>query len=283
MTKLLTGNEVAYEIKENIKERVSKLVESGVRPTLAIITRISDIRDPNEAYMKSIMKQANEVGINIYQFKYETEQGLINSIKDANYLPWVHGCIIMCPLPEGIDESILNELDVKKDVDGITKESLANIFVNGSEGYAPATAEACIRILDYYDIPIEGYNAIIVGRSLVVGKPLAMMLLNRNASVTMCHSNTVDINSCMHKADIVISAAGNTGIYDKDSFNPWHTVIDVGINFNGSGKMCGDVDFAEVSEIVDAITPVPGGVGSVTTAVLLEHVVDAAEKASKHV
>ena len=163
-------------------------------------------------------------------------------------------------------------------MDGITDGSLAGVFAGKNKGFAPCTPSACIEILDYYGIDCTGRKAVVVGRSLVVGKPAAMMLIKKNATVTICHTKTVNMPQVVKEADIVVVAAGRAGVIDDSYLRPGQTVIDVGINVNEEGKLCGDVDFAKAEPVVDAITPVPGGVGSVTTSVLVEHVVLACKR-----
>ena len=176
------------------------------------------------------------------------------------------------------DKLVCDELAMAKDIDGVSTASLGAVFTDAKEGFAPSTAEACVRALDFYDIPVEGKHVVVVGRSLVVGKPVAMLLLRRNASVTICHSRTEDLPKIMRTADIVICATGRARAFDASYFREGQTVLDVGINFDKDGNLCGDVDYESVEPVVDAITPVPGGLGSVTTSITMEHTVSAAEK-----
>ena len=170
----------------------------------------------------------------------------------------------------------MNALAVEKDVDGITDLSMAGVFMGKDMGYAPCTPSACMKVLDHYGIDCTGKKVVVIGRSLVVGKPAAMMLIKKNATVTICHTRTKDMPSVVKEADIVIVAAGRAGVVDDTYLRAGQTVIDVGINVNEEGKLCGDVAYAKAEPIVEAITPVPGGVGSVTTSVLVGHVVEAA-------
>jgi methylenetetrahydrofolate dehydrogenase (NADP+)/methenyltetrahydrofolate cyclohydrolase len=178
------------------------------------------------------------------------------------------------------DDRVRNTLAPEKDVDGITDASLAGVFTGNDTGYAPCTAQACMEILDYYGIDPKGKRTVVIGRSLVVGKPVAMMLIGKHATVTVCHTRTVDMPALCREGELLIVSAGRAGIVDKAYFSPGQTVIDVGINLAEDGAITGDVNFAEAGEIVKAVTPVPGGVGTVTTSVLVKHVVDAAEKAA---
>ena len=173
---------------------------------------------------------------------------------------------------------IENALDASKDVDCMTEASLCSVFTGRNVGYPPCTPEACLAILEHYNIPCEGKNVVVIGRSLVVGKPVSMMLLKKNATVTICHTKTKDVQNIAKKADIIIAACGRAGVIGADYVKEGQVVIDVGINVNDEGKLCGDVDYTAVEPIVSAITPVPGGVGSVTTSILMKHVVDAAGK-----
>ena len=184
------------------------------------------------------------------------------------------------PLPKGIDETALcNRLDARKDMDGIGLSSLAGIFAGTGQGYAPCTAQACIEICDYYNVPVQGKRVVVIGRSLVIGKPVSMLFLQRNATVTICHSRSENLAEITREADVVVCATGRAKAYDARYFSAGQTVIDVGINVDDQGNLCGDVDFDSVEPIVATITPVPRGVGSVTTALLMEHVVKAASMA----
>ena len=169
----------------------------------------------------------------------------------------------------------------EKDVDCMTSGSLASVFTGKGAGYPPCTAQACLELLDYYGIPLRGKRVTVIGRSLVIGKPVSMMLQSRDATVTMCHTKTVDMPAICRSADIIISAAGKAGVVDERFAFPGQIILDVGINVDENGKLCGDVKFDKVEPIVEAITPVPAGVGAVTTAVLAKHVIEAAEKKMK--
>ena len=202
---------------------------------------------------------------------------VLNTIAQVNEADDIHGVLLFRPLPRHLNENkIINALAAEKDIDGITDRSMASVFLGKQGGFAPCTPSACMKILDHYSIDCTGKKAVVIGRSPVVGKPAAMMLLQKNATVTICHTKTTDMPSVVKEADIVIVAAGRAGVIDAKYLRAGQTVIDVGINVNEEGKLCGDVNFVDAEPLVDAITPVPGGVGSVTTSVLIEHVVDAA-------
>jgi len=188
--------------------------------------------------------------------------------------------LIFRPLPKHLDEEAVRQtLLPAKDIDGITDGSLAGVFTGNNNGYPPCTAQACMEILDYYKVDCKGKRAVVIGRSLVVGKPAAMMLTAKNATVTLCHTRTVDMPSVVKNAEIVIVAAGQAGAVTGEYLSDGQIVVDVGIHMTDEGKLCGDVKFDEAEPVVAAISPVPGGVGTVTTSVLISHVVEAAKKA----
>ena len=279
MANLLKGKCVADAINENSIALVNELKNKNITPTLATF-RIGD-NEADIAYESNINKRANNIGVkvfnNVFDINIEVDE-FIKEVNKANLDKNIHGILIFRPLPFN-DELIRNLIVAEKDVDGSSSDSLAAIFTNTNKGFAPCTAEAAMKILDYYNIDLVGKNIVIIGRSLVVGKPLSMLLLNRNATVTICHSKSKDIASISKKADIVIAAIGRTEMLNKDYFSNKQTVIDVGINYSvEKNKLCGDVLFEEVERVVENITPVPGGVGSVTNAILINHVVLSAYK-----
>ncbi len=279
MANLLKGKCVADAINENSIALVNELKNKNITPTLATF-RIGG-NEADIAYESNINKRANNIGVkvinNVFDINIEVDE-FINEVNKANLDKNIHGILIFRPLPFN-DELIRNLIVAEKDVDGSSSDSLAAIFTNTNKGFAPCTAEAAMKILDYYNIDLVGKNVVVIGRSLVVGKPLSMLLLNRNATVTICHSKSKDIASISKKADIVIAAIGRTEMLNKDYFSNKQTVIDVGINYSvEKNKLCGDVLFEEVEPIVENITPVPGGVGSVTNAILINHVVLSAYK-----
>lgn len=278
MAQILLGKEVTASLNEEIEEKVKTLKEHQVMPKLGII-RIGEKQD-DIAYERNAVKRCEKLSVAYEKFLLPedvTEEIVIDTIQKLNKAEDIHGVLVFRPLPSHLDEEkILNTLAVEKDVDGITNLSMAGIFAGKEMGYAPCTASACIRILDHYGIDCTGKKVVVIGRSLVVGKPAAMMLIKKNATVTVCHTRTVDMPSVVKEADIVVVAAGKAGVIDGSYLREGQIVIDVGINVNEEGKLCGDVNFEEAEKIVEAITPVPRGVGGVTTSILLEHVVDAA-------
>lgn len=283
MAQLLKGLAVANAMTEALAERVAALQEKKITPTLAIL-RVGE-RPDDISYETGAMKRCARVGIAVRQFLLGadcTEEELLDTIREINADPSIHGCLVFRPLPDAaMEEAACALLAPEKDVDGMTAGSLAAVFTGKGAGYPPCTAEGCIALLDHYGIPLVGKTVAVVGRSLVIGRPVAMMLQTRNATVTMCHTKTVDVPKICRNADILVVATGKLGAVDERFVVPGQVVVDVGIHVNAEGKLCGDVKFDAVEPIVEAITPVPGGVGGVTTAVLAKHVVEAAEKSAK--
>lgn len=279
MAELLKGKPVVESMALDLTARIDALGRAGIAPTLALV-RVG-ARPDDLSYERTARKRAESLGIAIRPYELEefAPQAAIEAvIHEVNADPGVHGCLLFRPLPSFVDESHVCELlDPSKDIDGITLASLASVFTDGHRGYPPATAAACIELLDFYQVPLEGKHVVVVGRSLVVGKPVSMMLLRRNASVTICHSKTEHLAAIVRSADVVICATGRARAFGAEFFSPGQTVLDVGINFDTQGNLCGDVDFDEVEPVVGAITPVPGGIGTVTTSVTMAHTVSAAE------
>ena len=290
MAKRLLGKEVNEALVASLQTRAAALKEKGVTPTLAIL-RLGE--NPSDlSYEKGATKRAEEIGVAIKNFvlpEASTKEEVLAVIDQINADDAIHGCLMFRPLPKHLkadQDEICNRLAPKKDVDSMTHMSNAGVFEGQDLGYAPCTPAACMEILDHYGIDCKGKKAVVIGRSLVVGKPAAMMLMAKNATITICHTRTVDPAAVCREADIIISAAGVLNSLTKDFVRPGQIVIDVSMNWNpekitskGKGGMSGDCVFDEVEPIVDAITPVPGGVGAVTTSVLMKHVVEAAEKA----
>ncbi len=283
MAKILSGKEVVAALNEQLAQRAEALTKKGVTPCLAIV-RVGE-RPDDISYERGATNRCKRIGIEIKNFilpETATQEELLEVINEVNNDSSIHGCLLFRPLPKQFDDEIVrNTLLPAKDVDGITDGSLAGVFAGTDQGYPPCTPAACMVILEHFGIELTGKKAAVIGRSLVVGKPAAMMLIKRNATVTVCHTRTVDMPAVTREAEIVIVAAGRANLIGKEYFSPGQTVIDVGINFTEEGTLCGDVNFAEAEPIVDAISPVPGGVGTVTTSVLAKHVIEAAEKKAK--
>ena len=289
MAKRLLGKEVNEALVASLQARTAALREKGVVPTLGII-RLGE--NPSDlSYEKGATKRAEEVGVAVKNYilpETASREEVLAVIDQVNADDSVHGVLMFRPLPKHLkadQDEICNRLAPKKDVDSMTHMSNAGVFEGQALGYAPCTPAACMEILDHYGIDCKGKNAVVIGRSLVVGKPAAMMLMAKNATVTVCHTRTVNTAEICRNADIIVSAAGVLNSLTKDFVRPGQVVIDVSMNWNpekitakGKGGMSGDCVFEDVEPIVDAITPVPGGVGAVTTSVLMKHVVEAAEK-----
>lgn len=287
MAELLKGKPVADRITERIAEKAAKLTASGITPKLAIV-RLGE--DPGDlSYEKGAMKRAAEVGVevkNVVLPRDTAQEELVAEIEKLNTDDSVHGVLLFRPLPKHMDEKAVCEvLDPAKDIDGITSGSLAGIFMDSDVGFPPCTAAACIELLDHYGYDLKGKKVTVMGRSQVIGKPVAMMVMRKNATVTICHSRTTpeDFAAAGKSADIVIAAVGKARMITEDMLGDDQIIIDVGINMDENGKLCGDVDFdreapdSGLGAKAAAVTPVPAGVGSVTTAVLMKHVIEAAE------
>ena len=291
MATILKGAPVVAAMNERNALLCEQLKAKGITPTLAVV-RVG-AREDDLSYERGALKRCEKVGITVRQVVLPEDAGqqeLMDNIRSLNEDERVHGVLMFRPLPKHLkadQNEICNRLDPKKDVDCMTDLSNAGVFEGRSDlGFAPCTPAACMEILDYYGIDCKGKNAVVIGRSLVVGKPAAMMLMAKNATVTVCHTKTVDVAGIARKADILVSAAGVLNSLTKDYVSENQVVIDVSINWDpekvnakgGKGAIAGDAVFSEVEPIVGAITPVPGGVGSVTTSVLIGHVVEAAER-----
>ena len=291
MAKLLLGKEVTAALNAKLQAKVAELKEKGVSPKLGIL-RCGE--NPSDlSYEKGAVARAELIGVEVEKFVLPedvTKEALIAKIEELNANESIHGVLMFRPLPKHLkadQNEICNKLDPAKDVDCMTDLSNAGVFEDRKDlGFAPCTPQACMEILDYYGIDCKGKSAVVIGSSLVVGKPAAMMLMKKNATVTICHTKTVNTAEVARSADILVSAAGVLGSLTKDFVRPGQIVIDVSINWDpekinskgGKGAIAGDARFEEIEPIVEAITPVPGGVGSVTTSVLIGHVVEAAAR-----
>lgn len=279
MDKLLSGKEVSLNLMNKLKKRILKLKCEGVVPAAAFI-RVGSNRD-DIAYQNSILRTCNNVGVTTVLHELEeavTTDALIDLIKSLNEKNDINGIMIFRPLPDAIDEELVNSvISPEKDVEGMNPINLAKVFAGNYEGFAPCTATAVMEILKYYEISLKGKHAVILGRSMVVGKPLSMMLLKEDETVTLCHSKTENIVEMARTADVLVAAMGRPNAVGAEYIKPGAIVIDVGINVDQNGKICGDVNFDEVEKIASMITPVPGGVGSVTTAILIKNIVKAAK------
>lgn len=281
MARILRGAPVARALTERLAGRVETLTARGVTPALALL-RVG-ARPDDLSYERGILKRCAKVGIRTVSRVLPegcSQEELVGAIQEINQDGSIHGCLMFRPLPGSLDEEVAcAALDAAKDVDCATDGSLLGVLSGRRQGFPPCTAEAVMELLGFYGVPLDGARVTVIGRSLVVGRPVSMMLQAANATVTMCHTHTRDLPAACRDADVVVVAAGHPGTFDLSCTAPQQTVIDVGINWDeAAGRLVGDVDFDAVEPVVDAITPVRGGVGSVTTACLAKHVVEAAER-----
>lgn len=283
MAQLLTGKSVAAHLTADTRRRADQLREKGVSPRLVIL-RCGE-NEADGAYIRGAMKRGGLCGVEVELRTLAADvsaEALAASLYAVNGDDAVHGCLLLRPLPahlRGQESELCALLDPRKDVDGMTPLSAAGVFTGSGEGFAPCTAQACMELLDFYGVDVQGKHAVVVGRSPVVGRPVSSLLLAKNATVTTCHTKTNDTAAMTRQADVIISAAGCAGSLTAHHVRAGQVVIDVSTNWNGV-SLCGDADFDAVSAIVDGITPVPGGVGAVTSAVLMRHTVQAAERLS---
>ena len=286
MAQILTGRPVAEKIKEDLRPRIAELKRRGRRPGILVIRCGQEEADL--AYERAVQRCAAGLGIEVRQMVLPRTIGAASmekamAIADANAREDGFGVLLLRPLPRRLREAekeIYGRLSAELDVDGMLGQSLQGVFTGEKLGFPPCTAEACLKVLDYYGIECAGKRAVVIGRSLVVGRPVAMMLLERNATVTICHRQTKDVAAVTREADIIVTAAGAAGSLTREMVRPGQVVVDVSTNWVEE-CLVGDAVFDEVAEVVAAITPVPGGVGAVTTSVLMEHVVASAELQAK--
>ena len=279
---LIKGGECAKSIRKEIEQNCLALKAEGVAPKLAIL-RVGQ-REDDIAYERSAMKKAEQMGIEVRHVVLEEQSSTaqcLQAVQALNDDPSVHGILLFRPLPRHIEEErVVESLLSEKDIDGMTRQNLAKVFVDDQTGFAPCTAEAVVRLLAYEKIELQGKNIAVIGRSLVVGKPLSMLLLHKNATVTLCHSKTAHLPEVCANADILVAAVGRAKMVNRHYVKPGAVVVDVGINVDETGALCGDVDTQDVEKTA-AVTPVPGGLGGVTSWLLLEHVVRAAQMRRK--
>ncbi len=273
---ILDGKALSEELVDSVKEKASKL-----KPTLAVI--MVGENPASLAYVRNKKKACERAGIKYIQYDYEatiTQKELLKKIEDVNKDPTINGLIVQLPLPDHIYvPDVIRAVDPNKDVDGFHAYNIGKMFLSPEfEDLPPATPLGIVKLLDHYDIPIRGKEVVVVGHSNIVGKPISMMMLNRNATVTTCHIYTEDLSAHTKKADILIVAVGKEKLITADMVKDGVVVVDVGMNRTKEGKLCGDVDFSEVSKKASFITPVPGGVGPMTVAALILNTVRATER-----
>ena len=276
-TKIIKGKPVADRITENLIEETKKLKELDIVPKLAIV-RIGENPD-DMSYERGAMNRCAKIGIDVQNIVLQgdvSEGEYIEVIKNLNDDKNINGILCLRPLPKNINENkVKSIIDAKKDVDCFNPINSAKLFEGEKDGYAPCTPEAVMKILNHYEVDLSGKKVVVLGRSLIVGKPVSMMLMGENATVTICHSKTENLAEEAKNADVLVAAIGIAKMVDKSYIKKGATVIDVGINVDESGNLCGDVDTESAIGIAKMITPVPAGVGSVTTSVLAEHVIKA--------
>jgi methylenetetrahydrofolate dehydrogenase (NADP+)/methenyltetrahydrofolate cyclohydrolase len=274
---VLSGKPLAKLIQQQANAQAAALAEEGLRPTLAVVVATED--SSTHWYVRSIERAAENAGIGcrIIDVGHDaTEQVLIAVLKDLSAEPSVNGIILQTPLPPGVKtQELVKYIAPEKDIDGANPVSLGLLAV-GERAFAPATARAVVEMLEHFEIPVAGRNVVVVGRSTVVGKPLSLLLLQKDATTTVCHSKSGPLGKYTKDADVVVVAAGRTGLLTGTDVSERSVVIDVGTNVLSDGSLAGDVDEASVRTVAAALTPVPGGVGSVTTALLLLHTSEAA-------
>lgn len=296
MSDILRGAPVAEALTRELAGRAEKLRSAGISPCLAIL-RIGEAA-ADISYESAALRRCEKVGIEVKRFILPESRGpeggeggesrgpegcgakeLKEALAEINGDPAIHGCLFFRPLEDkALERRICESLNPEKDVDCAGPQSLAAVFSGEGKGYAPCTAEAVTELLKFYGIPLRGANVCVVGRSLVTGRPSAMLLMREDATVTVCHSATRDLPEICRRADIIVSAAGKAGMIGLGHVSASSVVVDVGTNTGADGRLCGDADFDALKDLCRAISPVPGGVGSVTSAVLAKHVVEAAEK-----
>lgn len=276
MAKRIDGKKIAAEIKDELKEKVAAYKKEGVEIALAVIQVGND--PASTVYVGSKKKACEYVGIRSLSYEMEesiTQDELLDKIRELNERKDVNGILVQLPLPKHIDEdAVIRAIDPKKDVDGFHPQSVGALSI-GEAGFVSCTPAGIIQLLKRSGVEIEGKECVVVGRSNIVGKPISMLLLRENGTVTICHSRTADLKAVTKRADILVVAIGKPKFITKEYVKEGAVVIDVGIHRNENNKLCGDVDFADVEPIVDAITPVPGGVGPMTIAMLMNNCVEA--------
>lgn len=281
MAQILSGAPAAEALTAGLTVRSRELRERGITPTLVIL-RVG-AQEESRSYERAAKKACTAAGVEAFTIELPENahmDAVLHAVRSINAEPGVHGALLLRPIPfKKTERAACAELAAAKDVDGVSPASLAGVFTGSGGGFAPCTARAVLELLDYYGIDPAGKRVAVVGRSLVVGRPLAMLLMARDATVTLCHSRTRDLPGVCRGADIVVAAAGHAGLLGADCFAPGQVVVDVGTNVTPEG-LRGDVDFAAAEGIAAAVSPVPGGVGRVTTAVLALHTIEAAERAN---
>lgn len=278
---LIDGNALSKKIREDVAVRAAALAARGHKPGLAVILVGED--PASAVYVRNKVKACNDYGLHSVFEKYDatlSETDLLARIEALNNDPTIHGILVQMPLPKHINpQRVIETISTLKDVDGYSVQSAGDLMA-GLPGFRPCTPYGCMKLIETTGISLKGKHAVVIGRSNTVGKPMALLLLQANATVTVCHSATADIGHHTRQADVVVVAVGRRNTLTADMVKPGAVVIDVGMNRNDEGKLCGDVDFAGVKEVASWITPVPGGVGPMTITMLLVNTVEAAERSA---
>ena len=282
MAVLMNGKEISTQVKANVAEEVKRLNTQGINPCLAVV--IVGDNQASRVYVNNKKKACAEVGIISKEYALPsetTQEDLVNLVQELNSNDDVNGILVQLPLPSHIDEkAIIENIDPIKDVDAFHVSNVGKIMV-GDFNFMPCTPSGVMELLKAYKIDVSGKNCVVIGRSNIVGKPMAMLLLHQNGTVTICHSKTNDLAQICKRADILIAAVGKAGFVTKDMVKPGAIVVDVGMNRDENGKLCGDVKFSEVEPIASYITPVPGGVGPMTISMLMKNTLMAARLQNK--
>lgn len=276
---IIDGNALSAKLRQHVRERVTALHNRGVKPGLAVIL-VGD-NPASQVYVRNKVKACEQTGIHSVLEKNDaslSEQALLARVHSLNHDKSIHGILVQLPLPAHIDsQKIIEAIAPGKDVDGFHVAS-AGALMTGLPGFWPCTPHGCMKMLEHIGYNLRGKHAVVIGRSNIVGKPMALMLLQQNATVTICHSATVNLKAHTLQADVVIAAVGKRNVLTEDMVKPGAVVIDVGMNRDDEGKLCGDVDFEGVSKVASHITPVPGGVGPMTITMLLVNTLESAER-----
>jgi len=276
---LIDGNALSRQLRESVAQRVTALKTQGVTPGLAVI--LVGENPASQVYVRNKVKACEDTGMHSVLERYDatlTEADLLARVKALNNDPTIHGILVQLPLPAHMDaHKVIEAISPAKDVDGFHVASAGALMV-GQPGFWPCTPYGCMKMLESIGYNLRGKHAVVIGRSNIVGKPMALMLLQQNATVTICHSATPDLKAMTLQADVIVAAVGKRNVLTADMVKPGAVVIDVGMNRNDEGKLCGDVDFAGVKEVASHITPVPGGVGPMTITMLMVNTLESAER-----
>ena len=278
-SQLIDGNALSRQTREGVSQRVAQLKAKGITPGLAVV--LVGENPASQVYVRNKVKACEDTGMHSVLERYEatlTEADLLARVEALNNDPTIHGILVQLPLPAHMDaQKVIETISPAKDVDGFHVASAGALMV-GQPGFWPCTPYGCMKMLESIGYNLRGKHAVVIGRSNIVGKPMALMLLQQNATVTICHSATPDLKAMTLQADVIVAAVGKRNVLTADMVKPGAVVLDVGMNRNDEGKLCGDVDFAGVKEVASYITPVPGGVGPMTITMLMVNTLEAAER-----